>query len=324
MSVPQYLRKATLIIGDDEEALDLSEMRFRFTIRRGDYQTPNTCDIRIYNLSQTTAQKIKKEFTRVLLQAGYDGNFGTIFDGTIKQIRRGRENPTDTYIDVTAADGDNAYNYSVTSISLAAGQTAPANAIETIIRGMATHGVSKGYVPDNLPGAPLPRGEVHYGMSRDILRKLASSSDAAWSIQDGKVDVIPLTSYKPSSEIPVITAATGMIGLPEQTQNGIRVRVLLNPKMKIGQLIKIDNKSILQLRYSMNNAVEAQQLTEAMGHKLDDDGFYYVMIADHTGDTRGNAWYTDMICLAVDATMTPGVSGTMRYPLAENVIKRNP
>lgn len=324
MSVPQYLRKATLIIGDDEEALDLSEMRFRFAIRRGDIQTPNSCDVRIYNLSQTTAQKIKKEFTRVLLQAGYEGNFGTIFDGTIKQIRRGRENPTDTYIDVTAADGDSAYNYSVTSISLAAGQTAPANAIETIIRGMAMHGVNKGYVPDNLPGAPLPRGEVHYGMSRDILRKLASSSDAAWSIQDGKVDVIPLTSYKPSDEIPVITAATGMVGLPEQTQNGIRVRVLLNPKMKIGQLIKIDNKSILQMRYSMNNAIEAQQLTEALGHKLDDDGFYYVMIADHTGDTRGSAWYTDIICLAVDATMTPGVSGTTRYPLAENAIKRNP
>lgn len=324
MSVPQYLRKATLIIGDDEEALDLSEMRFRFAIRRGDNQTPNSCDVRIYNLSQTTAQKIKKEFTRVLLQAGYEGNFGTIFDGTIKQIRRGRENPTDTYIDVTAADGDSAYNYSVTSISLAAGQTAPANAIETIIRGMAMHGVSKGYVPDNLPGAPLPRGEVFYGMSKDKLRYLASASDAAWSIQESKVDFIPLTSYKPSDEIPVITAATGMIGLPEQTQNGIRVRVLLNPMMKIGQLIKIDNKSILQMRYSMNNTVEGQQLTEALGHKLDDDGFYYVMIADHTGDTRGNAWYTDIICLAVDATMTPGVSGTMRYPLAENVIKRNP
>lgn len=325
MSVPQYLRKATLIIGDDEEALDLSEFRFRFTIRRGDIQTPNTADIRIYNLKQSTAQKIKKEFVRVLLQAGYEGSFGTIFDGAIKQIRRGRESQTDTYIDITAADGDEAYNYSVVAISLAAGQTAPVNEIETIIRGMAIHGVNKGYIPENLPGSPAPRGEVFYGMSKDHLRRLSASTDAAWSIQDGKVDVIPLTSYKPSSEIPIINAATGMIGLPEQSQNGIRVKTLLNPNYKIGQLVKIDNKSILQYRNSLAFGSTGQQWSDILANKLNDDGFYYVMVADHTGDTRGQAWYTDLICLAVDATMTPGANAaTNRTPLPENAIQRNP
>ena len=27
------------------------------------------------------------------------------------------------------------------------------------------------------------------------------------------------------------------------------------------------------------------------------------MLADHTGDTRGNAWFTDMLCLSIDATI---------------------
>ena len=324
MSTAQYLRKATLLIGDDEEAIDLSSLRFRFTVNRGDVQTPNTADVRVYNLSQNTVQKIKKEFTRVLLQAGYDGTLGTIFDGTIKQIRKGRETPTETYIDITAADGDEAYNYSVAAISLAAGQTAPANAIEAIIRGMAIHGVNKGYVPENLPGSPAPRGEVFYGASRDIMRQLAASTDCAWSIQDGKVDVIPLTSYKPSSEIPLITAATGMVGMPEQTQSGIRVKVLLNPQIKVGQLVKIDNRSILQMRHSLNVGAEGQQLSDALGNKLNDDGYYYVMVADHSGDTRGQQWYTDLICLAVDATMVPGVFGNNRVPVSENAIRRNP
>lgn len=315
----QYLRKASLIIGDDKDALDLSELRFRFYIRRGDTQTPNTADIRVYNLAPDTALKIKKEFTRVVLQAGYDGNFGLIFDGNIKQIRRGRESPTDTYIDITAGDGDEAYNYSAVALSLAAGQTSPRNAIEQIIKGMAVHGASKGHIPDSLPETPTYRGEVFYGTAKDQLRYLARTTDSAWSIQDGKVDFIPLTGAKPSAEIPVITSATGMVGLPEQTQNGIKLRTLLNSNLKIGQVVQIDNASIQRMRYSLNALQYAENVNAALSHKLNDDGFYYVMVAEHYGDTRGNDWYTDLICLAVDATKMK-LDRTATFPLNENVV----
>ncbi len=304
MSVPQYLRKASLITGDESgKALDLSELRFRFSIRRGDTQTPNSADIRVYNLSRDTANRVKKEFTRVVIQAGYEGNYGVIFDGTIKQVRFGRESQVDTYLDITAADGDRAYNFSMTAVSLAAGQTAPNNAVQYIIKDMATHGVTQGYIPD-LPGNPLPRGKVIYGMTRDALRSLAQNTDTNWSIQDGKVNMIPLTAYMPG-DVPVITAATGMIGLPEQTPNGIKVRVLLNPTIKIGQAIQLDNKSIQQMRYGLGVNQQQENFFNELASKLNDDGFYYVMVADHTGDTRGNDWYSDLTCLAIDATVVP-------------------
>lgn len=323
MSVRQYLRKASLIVGDDDDALDLSELRFRFSIRRGDIQTPNTAEIRVYNLAPNTTQRVQKEFTRVIIQAGYDGNFGLIFDGTIKQVRRGRETPTDTYLDITAADGDRAYNFSVSAISLVAGQTSPRGAVEMIIRDMARHGCSQGYIPDMLPNQPLPRGKVIYGMSRDALRILAENTDTTWSIQDGKVDFIPLTGAKPSADIPVITSATGMIGLPEQTQNGIRVRTLLNPNLKIGQVVKIDNASIQRMRYGLNVESQAQNQFNTMAAKTDDDGFYYIMLAEHYGDTRGNDWYTSIICLAMDATVVP-VGSENRTPAGQAYIDTIP
>lgn len=323
--VPQYLRKASLVIGDSDDALDLSGLRFRFQVKRGDLQTPNTADIRIYNLALNTSQKIEKEFTRVVLHAGYDGSFGLIFDGTIKQVRRGKETPTDTYLDITAADGDSAYNYSVSALSLAAGQTAPRNQIEQIIKDMGRHGVSTGYIPETLPNNPLPRGKVIYGMSRDALRQVAGTTDTTWSIQDGKVDVVPLTSFKPSSEIPVINYQTGMIGLPEQTANGLRVRVLLNPLMKIGQVFQIDNTSVQRMRYSMNVSAFVQNENASMEGKLNDDGYYYIMVAEHNGDTWGNNWYTDMTCLAIDATLIQGTLQTAgRLPIQEQLIKRWP
>lgn len=387
MAVDQYLRKASLLIGGpDNKAIDLSNLRFKFSIRRGDIQTPNSADIRIYNVSDQTADRIrqinpKPEFTRVIIQGGYEGNFGVLFDGEIKQVRRGRESPTDTHLDITAADGDSAYNFSVTAMSLAAGAT-PKDQISAVIQGMAEASIKQGYIPETLPGNPLPRGKVVFGMSRDVLRDIAANTNTAWSIQDGKVQFVPLDAYIPTGEkipaidnteaikaklaefqkmqvefndlvkkgddaraagdeagamgyyrqakalnekkgavlaeaqrlkaqerpesftgIPVITSATGMIGLPEQTQNGIKIRVLLNPNIKIGQAIKIDNKSVQQYRFGMGVSQQAKNALIDQSIKLNADGLYYVMIADHTGDTRGQAWYSDLLCLAIDASV---------------------
>lgn len=306
MGVQQYLRKASLIVGGpDGDAIDLSELRFRFSIRRGDLQTPNSADIRIYNVSDKTADRIRQtlpqpEFTRIVVQGGYDGNFGVLFDGEIKQVRRGRESSTETYIDITAADGDSAYNFAVISTPLAAGST-PNDGVSSVLKEMAKFGIKQGYVPD-LPGNKSIRGEVFYGMARDVMRELAMNTGTAWSIQDGKLQMVPETAYM-EGEIPVITSATGMIGLPEQTQNGIHVRVLINPNIKIGQAIKLDNKSIQGYRFGLGIGQQASNLMTEQSIKTNSDGLYYVMIADHIGDTRGEAWYSDLLCLAIDAAI---------------------
>lgn len=309
MSIKQFIRKASLIIGgDDGHALDLSKLRFRFAIRRGDYQTPNTADVRVYNVSDETADRVFQcsptaEFTRVVIQGGYDGNYGILFDGTIKQIRRGRESPTDTFIDITAADGDRAYNYAISAVTLEASQTGAKDQIAVILEGMKKQGADIGYLPE-ITSNPLPRGKVIFGMSRDALRQVADNTGTNWSIQDGKVNLIPKSAYIPG-DIPVITSATGMIGLPTQTQNGIHVRALLNPNFKIGQVVKLDNKSIQGYRFGLGILDGVNNEWTKQTAKTNADGLYYVMIADHIGDTRGNEWYSDLLCLAVDASMSP-------------------
>ena len=304
MATEQYLRKASLLIGDDAEALDLSALRFRFAIHRGDTETPNTMDVRVYNVSDETAQKVQQEFTRVVLQAGYEGNFGLLFDGTVKQVRRGRESQTDTYLDITVADGDSAYNFAVMNTSLAAGASMD-NQIAAAMQAMLPHGVSLGYKPFMSPNK-LPRGKVFYGMARSYLSDMMRTAAAKWSIQDGAVNIVPLDGYVPGEPV-VVTAATGMVGLPEQTQNGIRVRMLLNPSIKIGSLIKLDNASIQGYRFSLGISATASNLNTANVIKTDSDGLYYAMVNDHYGDTRGNEWYTETICLAVDASVPQGL-----------------
>ncbi|MER0991614.1 hypothetical protein AAA626_33200 [Pseudomonas aeruginosa] len=301
MSVPQYLRQISLKIGNDQEALDLSELRIRFSVRRGDITTPNSADIRVYNVSDQTAKKAQlKEFERVVLQAGYAGNFGVIFDGTIKQVRRGRESQTDTYIDITAADGDSAYNFAVMNTSLAAG-SAPDDHLQAALKSMESRGITMGE-GTALSANKLPRGKVMFGMVRDYLDTLGKTQDLSWSFQDGKLTLIPNTAYLPGEAV-VVNSATGMVGLPEQTQNGITVKMLLNPGVRIGRRLQINNASIQQYRYGVGLNDTRQNLFTNQSAKLDADGFYKVLVANHSGDSRGNEWYTDVICISVDETV---------------------
>jgi hypothetical protein len=278
-------------------ALDFSSFRVTFSIRRGDIQTPNTADVRIYNVADATANRLTKEFTEIVIQAGYQGNFGLIFTGTIKQARTGREDALNSFVDITAADGDEAYNFSTIAVSLAAGAK-PADAVQAFIKSMP--GITQGYTP-TLSTNGTTRGRVFYGQTRDELRKFARNNNCTWSIQDGKLTLIPLTSYVPG-DTPVISPATGLIGVPEQTQNGIRMRVLLNPALKIGQRVKLDS-TVNALRLGLDVQSQASNQLLSSNIKTNADGLYYVMSADHTGDTRGNQWYTDLTCLAVDATV---------------------
>src|SRR5258708_39231662 len=52
----QYGRQLSLIVANKGGAgLELNQFHVTFHVNRGDYQNPNTADIRVYNLSRQTA-----------------------------------------------------------------------------------------------------------------------------------------------------------------------------------------------------------------------------------------------------------------------------
>lgn len=293
MSQTQYLRKCNLIVADEAgKGLDLSELRIKFAIKKTDGQTPNTANIRVYNLSETSANKIQKEFTTVLLQGGYESNYGVLFSGNSKRISRGQENNTDSFLEIQAADGDDAYNFSVVNATIAAGAS-QRDQIEAAAKVMKGRGVDMGYV-DADTTTELPRGKVMYGMSRDYLRQSADSSGASWSIQDGKVQFVPLTGVLPNQAI-VLTPATGLIGRPEQTDSGVKFRCLLNPSIVVGAAVQINSKDIAEGQVEDSDKEPMPALAV--------DGFYRVISLEITGDTRGQDWYCEGTGLSMDSTV---------------------
>lgn len=301
----QWLRKCNLIIGGSSNAVDVSNLRITFTVKKTSAQTPNEAEIKVYNLSSETAAQIQREFTRVILQAGYQDNFAVIFDGTAKQIKTGRDNGTDTYLHIFASDGDASYNFAVVNTTLAAGSS-PTDHINAAASPMAKHGTTVGHVGD-VGGQKLARGKVMYGNSRDYLRQSAQSSDADWSIQDGKLQVIPVRGLLPTQAV-VLNSKSGLIGTPEQTNDGIKIRALLNPMLKIGGKIIVNNKDIQAATISENKTTQGGQKSKPADKPatIADDGAYKVIKVEYNGDTRGNDWYCDMIAIDVDESAPTG------------------
>ena len=301
MSGSLYGRKGVLQVGTAGGAgLDLSALHFRFAVRKATIQTPNTCDVRIYNLSDHTAQTINNEYTQVVIQAGYEnGPFGVIFQGTIKQVRRGRESATDTYVDIFGGS-EMAYNQATVNKSISAGYSY--EDVHSILLGAFGEigGVTQGYTAP-MPQRTFPRGRVMYGDAKDHARQLASDTGLAWSLQDNDLQFASLTQANPGTAI-VLSSNTGMIGLPEQTQYGISVRSLLNPNIKSDVQVKIDQKSVQQVQRSQDYT--ALNVFPSVAN----DGLYRVLVAEHTGDTRGQAWYTDAVCLSLDDTLPIAVT----------------
>jgi hypothetical protein len=318
-SVRQYDRQLSLIAapGDGQLGIELSALHVRFTITAENTTTPATLSARIYNASENTAKRLLEmpkipagqgvdigrnlpatpNTGQVVLSAGYPGNFGIIFKGDLMQVRQGRESPADTYVDLFAADGDWAHVWGMVNTSLAAGYTHN-DVVRNLKSSYGAYGVDVSELPKETETPAAPRGKVMFGMARDYVREVQTTLQLDAFIHKGRLEWLPGSAYQPGEAV-VINSATGMIGLPQQTDFGLTVRMLLNPSVGPGTLLQIDNKSVQRAQFTAGVGQTAANQYLAGNLSADNDGKYKVLAVDHIGDTRGQEWYTDCVCIAL-------------------------
>lgn len=304
----QYIRKFNLVVTDTNfNAVDLSALHCKFSIKRSSNQTPNSADIRVYNVDTNTALLIQQQFTQVILQGGYNSNFGVVFRGNIKQVILGHESQVDSFIDLNCGDGDLAYNFAIvnTSIKKGSSQNDQFNQLAATMSPLGT-----GVAPNqpSLNGQVLPRGKVMWGNSKDHMRRLAKTNGQTWAIQNEQIQFVPMQGYTPGTTI-VLTSKTGMIGTPQQTNVGVNVQALMNPNIQPGRPIKIDNASVAALKIDLGNPNDPANLAPP----LNADGVYFPLVIETTGDTRGLDWYSKVICCTINPASNPINSVPVSY-----------
>ena len=72
------------------------------------------------------------------------------------------------------------------------------------------------------------------------MRDTARRTGTAWSFQKGKMQMVPASGYLPGEAV-VLSAGTGLIGTPKANDKGIEIKCLLNPRLRIGGRVRLDN-----------------------------------------------------------------------------------
>jgi Baseplate hub gp41 len=325
----QFGRRWQLIYAVGTQGFDLSALHLRFQVSQpsaavGAPVMPGGCFARVYNLSDATLSKIRSlspdlegggkpvpgspEGARLILQAGYvTGNYGVIFDGPVIQLRSGKESNVDTFLEINAADWDLPYTFGVVNQTLGPGATpaAQANAAAQAMQPYAPKGQPVTASSANLTGGVLPRGKVMFGMAHDYLREVGNTTGTTFIVQNGTLVALPLTGYL-AGEAVQINSATGMVGVPELTQNGLEVTTLLNPKITIGTRIQVNQRDLTSSQLvGVTPEINPGNTRFA---SFNADGVYRVLSHEFEGDTRGIPWYSKITALSVDPSAAPGSS----------------
>lgn len=294
-------RKCRVIVGlNGNNALDVSDLRISFNVAKTMLMQPNYSEVVIYNLNAQTENSIIKQGFRVIIEAGYEGNnYGLVFDGDVIQPIREKEDGTTYKLILRSLDGDRFLMSGFVNFSVARGQTS-----RDVIQNCSNKAKvpsQLGAISEGLKETKLTRGKVVFGMAKDYLRQVAKGEQATFYVENGKVNIVKATDL-PKNTVIDLSPASGLIGVPTQTEFGISGRCLLNPRIQPNTFIHIDN-SLIRAR-----EIEQGQIYR----ELDKDGLYRVIAVNHVGDTRGNDWYTEFETIT-QAGVLPGMIANGEY-----------
>lgn len=272
-------------------------LRISFEIQKTIYKTPNTALVKIYNMNESHEKLVDKEFNDTIIQCGYRGQAAECFRGNIRFTHHYREG-NERVVEINAGDGDKDYRGAMVNFTLNAGHT-DEQVIRHVVRNFQA--TTLGHVHGKHLKREHIRGRTYLGNARDVLNPIERENDGNWSIQDGKLQLVPCDSVTPAEAI-AVSSEMGMLGAPEVNDKGITIEMMLDPRILPGGKLWLQNNEVKQKH--LKPAIEGQK------HKLhgpnlpvrtDPDGVYKVYAVKHTGDTRDQVFKSECRCVALDS-----------------------
>lgn len=268
-----FNRRWVLQVGDleissnpDKPSIDVS-----FTVRKSTAREPNECEILIYNLKRATRSRItQSSTTTVILKAGYEGLFDTIFSGDVRESWSYWELP-DAITRIAGSDSGTTFRNSTVSRTFP-----PGTRLGTVLRA-AVESLSVGVgnladYEDSLrltTGAQVyPEGTTIHGPSRQMIDRICRSCGYRWSIQNGSF-IMRRSGAPVYRDAYILKASTGLIGSPSPDKDGnIEAQSLLIPGLIPGRPVQISSREV--------------------------NGNYKIKQVEYTGETFGQNWYANL------------------------------
>ena len=259
-----FRRAFRVSVGDQGfQDFDLS-----FKVARTLNATPNTCELKLYNLSETSRAHLAAG-ALVRLEAGYVSGLTLLFSGDVRRVHTKVEG-TERVTTIEAGDGERAHRGARVLRSFG-----PSATVDTVVAALAeAAGVGVGNAREALIGAGFgrvpggyPQGTVVDGAIADELTRVCASAGFEWSIQDGVLQLLQRGSALDRLAV-VLSADTGLLEASVSKSGKLSAKALLIPDLVPGR--KVDVRS--------PNA----------------RGLFRVTKAEYAGDTTGDDWTTSL------------------------------
>lgn len=266
-------RQALIRITQNNQIQKTFDQRFRiaFEIAKTIGQEANTLKVSIYNLSRSNRAELVKSGQNIEVEAGYSGNFEVVGIANVNRVLI-EHNPPNIITTLEAADGVRTLRDVTLSLSFKGPVT-----VDRILDEVAEKmGIGRVDTGADVKGQYI-HGFSFSGKAKEALNKLTAKANVIWSIQNN--DLVIFDRFNSNLErVVLLTPQTGLIDSPQALEDddasetraknrGYKVRSLLNPKIEVGNLLKL----------------ESQDVT----------GQFRIDSVVHTCDTRANEWMTE-------------------------------
>lgn len=278
----QYKRYYDLtVVTTDGIARFIRDLRVSFEITKSILNYPNLCLLNIYNPNQDTLSVLQEKYTRINLNAGYEGNSRLIFAGDVRNVLH-RRMGIDRVATVYAGDGEKGWQNAIFNRTFQGSVK-----LQQVIQEIAStfEGVTIGAIEGVPNVADKLLGQTLSGSSRDILNEFAKQYGFDWSIQDGELTIAPIAAPLSGEDAVLVTAATGLIGSPILTEVGADVVTLLNPRLLPYRVFTID---------SPDTSTNIGNLFFRGAPRTDAVGSYKIEEVVFKGDSRGGEWFSSV------------------------------
>ena len=230
------------------------------TVEQTRRRRPNKATISVYGLSLGSVGWLE---SASIVEVVADDSL--LYRGNPRTVRT-RVTLPDQVTEIECGDGGDVYRSASLSRSYSPGVTAA-----HVLGDLAA---ATGYPLDvlgELPDLALEGGYVVAGPVRDAMDDICRSLGATWSIQDSTIQV--LAPGAPTTGGVLLTAATGLVGSPERTDDGVSCVSLLRPGIRPGRLFRLESRII--------------------------QGWFRVAKTSHQASSSGDPWQTSIDAVEV-------------------------
>lgn len=227
---------------DGQTVVIANPFTLEFEIQRTFLSSVNIGSFKLYNLSKFNRNLLRKDLQdtgvrkKIKLEVGYGNQLSTVFKGHIKQGYSERQGVN---IISHMESGDGAY----VAVNSKFQKSFPKNSdrqeiINDVVAQLKKDGVATGAI-GKIKGK-IPRGNTYNGQTVEVLQQTVGNS---FFIDNETVNVLNDNEVIEGKTI-VVSSQSGLLNTPIRQGYVVSFDTLLDPRIKIGQRIKIESSTL--------------------------------------------------------------------------------